>query len=91
MMNEYPMIHSEHLAKADESYEIRFDQNGHAIHVYFKDGYAIVFPALHEFVLRVYYGEEVERFYLDEEDLERMYQERTCNYYELKARYALSS
>ncbi len=34
MMNEYPMFHSEHLAKADESYEIRFDKSGHVIHVY---------------------------------------------------------
>ena len=34
MMNEYPLFHSEHLAKADESYEIRFDKSGHVIHVY---------------------------------------------------------
>jgi hypothetical protein len=34
MMNEYPKIHSEHLAKADDSYEIRFDNSGHVIHVY---------------------------------------------------------
>lgn len=71
-----PKFHSENLANADESYESRFDRNGHAIHVYFKDGYAIVFPALYELVLRIYYGMEVERFYLDEEELEKMYQER---------------
>jgi hypothetical protein len=81
------MLHSEHLAKADESYEIRFDSNGNVIHVYVKDGEAIIFPALHEFVMRIYYGQEVERFYLDEYTLTDMYNESEYNYYELKAKY----
>ena len=32
------MIHTEHLRKADESYEVRHDNNGNAVHAYIKDG-----------------------------------------------------
>ena len=34
MMNEYPLLHSEHFAKADETFEVRFDNSGHVNHVY---------------------------------------------------------
>jgi hypothetical protein len=81
------MLHNEHLSKADELYEMRHDQNGNVIHVYVKDGGAIIFPGLHELVMRIYYGQEVERFYLAEEDLETMYSDSRYNYYELKSIY----
>ncbi len=81
------MLHNEHLSKADESYEIRHDNNGNVIHVYIKDGEAIIFPTLHDFVMRVYYGQEVERFYLEEESLDALYDESAYDYYTLKSLY----
>jgi hypothetical protein len=81
------MIHNEHLQKADELYEVRHDNNGNAIHVYIKDGEAIIFPSLHDFVMRVYYGQEVERFYLEEDSLDAMYDESAYDYYTLKSQY----
>jgi len=81
------MIHNEHLKRADELYEIRHDNNGNAIHVYIKDGEAIIFPTLHDFVMRVYDGQEVERFYLDEYELTDMYNESAYDYYTLKSKY----
>lgn len=78
------MLHNEHLRKADETYEIRHDHNGNAIHVLIKDGEAIIFPTLHDLVGRIYFGLDSERFYLKEEDLGEMYSESEYNYYELK-------
>ena len=77
------MIHNEHLRKADESYEIRHDNHGNAVHVYIKDGEAIIFPTLEDFIRRVYFGEEVERFYVSEEDLESLYG-GSYSYYDMK-------
>jgi hypothetical protein len=79
------MLHNEHLAKADESYEIRHDNNGNVIHVFTKDGEAIVFPTLNDFVLRIYFGAEVERFYIADDDLSKLYDFDDYNYYSLKA------
>jgi ribosomal protein S19 len=81
------MTHNEHLRKADELYEVRHDNNGNAIHVYIKDGEAIIFPSLHDFVTRIYYGQEVERFYVKEEALFDMYTENAYDYYTLKSKY----
>jgi len=78
------MTHNENLRKADESYEIRFDTNGNVIHVFIKDGKAIVFPTLHDLVSRVYFGQEVERFYCDEELLSDLYESDSYCYYTLK-------
>jgi hypothetical protein len=78
------MTHNEHLRKADESYEIRHDNNGNAIHVLIKDGEAIVFPTLHDFVSRVYFGQEVEQFYCPEELLSDLYESDSYYYYTLK-------
>lgn len=78
------MIHSEHLRKADENYEIRHDNSGNVIHVYHTDGDAIVFPTLHDLVARIYFGEEVERFYCTEEFLSDLYDSSSYNYYTLK-------
>lgn len=83
--NTHTMLHNEHLRKADESYEIRHDHNGNAIHVFITDGEAIIFPTLHDLILRVYFGEEVERFYVSEADLSTLYESRSYSYYDLKA------
>jgi len=78
------MLHNEHLRKSDESYECRHDNNGNVIHVYIKDGEAIIFPTLDDLVKRIYFGEEVERFYIDEDRLSELYDSDEYNYYELK-------
>lgn len=83
------MLHNEHLRKADELYEIRHDNNGNVIHVFIKDGEAIVFPTLHDLVSRVYFGDDVERFYLEEESLGAMYHESEYNYFNLKSIYSV--
>ena len=80
------MLHNEHLRKADELYEVRHDNKGNAIHVYIKDGEAIVFPTLNDFIFKVYFGTPiVERFYLAEHQLESLYAFDDYNYYSLKA------
>jgi hypothetical protein len=78
------MLHNEHLRKVDESYEIRFDTNGNVIHVFIKDGEAIVFPTLHDLVSQVYLGQEVERFYCSEELLSDLYESDSYSYHTLK-------
>jgi len=79
------MTHNEHLRKADELYEVRHDNNGNAIHVFIKDGEAIVFQNLHDFVFYNYFGNpDIERFYLDEEQLARLYIYDIYDYYSLK-------
>ena len=79
------MLHNEHLRRADESYEIRHDHNGNAIHVYIKDGNAIVFPCLQDFINYLYLGQsETERFYIEEDNLSDLYKSKSYSYYELK-------
>lgn len=78
------MIHTEHFGKTDKSYEIRHDNNGNAIHVFIKDGEAIIFPTIRDLIDRVIFGMDIERFYLDEVDLDKLYDSDKYNYYELK-------
>ena len=78
------MLHNEHFLKADRLYEIRHDDNGNAIHVFIKDGEAIVYPSITDFIERTIYGREVERFYLDEDDLDKLYESDSYDYYTLK-------
>lgn len=78
------MLHNEHLRKADESYEIRHDHSGNVIHVYIKDGEAVLFPTLIEMIRWLLFGSQEERFYMNEEDLERLYEHDEYNYYKLK-------
>jgi hypothetical protein len=78
-------LHNEHLRKADESYEIRHDNNGNAIHVFIKDGEAIVFPTLWDLIRYEYLGDSyVERFYLNEHELTNLYGSSDYSYYRLK-------
>ena len=80
------MLHNEHLRKSDELYEVRHDNNGEAIHVIIKDGEAIIFPTLWDFIQ--YYhlgkGDKIERFYLSENELEQLYLSDKYGYYDLK-------
>lgn len=79
------MLHNEHLRRADESYEIRHDHNGNAIHIYLKDNKAIIFGSLHDFIAYLYLGEsEIERLYLDEHNLSDLYNSKSYSYHELK-------
>lgn len=78
------MIHNEHLRKADETYELRHDNNGNAVHVYIKDGSAILFPTLDDFVKHVYFGDNsVLRYYCSEDELGFFYTHTKYNFYEL--------
>jgi hypothetical protein len=83
------MLHNEHLRRADESYEIRHDDNGNAIHVLIKDGEAIIYPTLHDLVLHHYLAEcfITERFYISEDDLDELYSHDEYEYYKLKKLY----
>jgi hypothetical protein len=79
------MLHNEHLRKADELYEVRHDDNSNAIHVFIKDGEAIIFPSLWDLVQYKYLGvNDIERFYLDEEELSKLYSHDSYDYYSLK-------
>jgi hypothetical protein len=75
------MIHNEHLRKADETYEVRHDNCGNALHVYIKDGYAKIFGSLDDFINHIYMGEGgrfelLSRDYIevDEQMLESIYE-----------------
>ena len=68
-------IHNEHLRKADESYEVIHDNKGKALHVYIKDGDAIIFNSLHDLVSYVYFAKpDIQRHYVSEDELEGYYQ-----------------
>jgi hypothetical protein len=80
------MIHAEHLRKADESYAIRHDNKGNAVHEYRKDGYYIIFPTLDDFARYVYLGDETaERFYIEEQDLNELYESDVYEYHALRS------
>lgn len=78
-------LHNEHLRRADELYEIRHDNNGNAIHLVIKDGEAIVFPTLDDFIQYEYLGNgEIERFYIAEKNLFELYDSNDYYYCDLK-------
>jgi predicted RecB family endonuclease len=58
------MTHNEHLRKADETYEVRHDNCGNAIHVYIKDGYAKIFGSMDDFINYIY-GIDSSRYYIE--------------------------
>lgn len=78
------MIYSEHLRKADETYEIRHDGLGNAIHIVIKDGDAVLYPTLHDMIMHQYFGEDSERFYVSEDDIDILYFSEKYNYYDLR-------
>jgi hypothetical protein len=79
-------IHNEHLRKADESYEVRHDNNGNAIHVFIKDGEAIIFPTLWDLIRYQYLGDsDVDRLYVSEDELSEIYEDDySYDYYAIK-------
>lgn len=83
------MLHNEHLRKADESYEIVHDNNGNAMHVYISDNNAIIFPTLHDFIKRVYFGDmHVECFHAHKYDLFDIFDNNNnIDYYKTKSKY----
>lgn len=80
------MFHTENLRKPHESYEVRHDNNGNAIHVIVKEGEAVIYPTLHDLVLHFYLEEPyiAERFTISEDELDGLYSHNVYNYYELK-------
>lgn len=78
------MVHNEHLRKADESYELRVNTKGEAIHVHIKDGIATIFPTLDDMIRWAYFGEQTERFTWLEDDLCLLYDTNIYEYFELK-------
>jgi hypothetical protein len=78
------MVHNEHFRRADELYEIWHDNNGQAIHMLIKDGEAIIFKDLHDFVLYNYLGTDVDRVYISEDALNDIPDECRYNYYKLR-------
>lgn len=85
------MTHNEHFLRADDLYEIRHDNNGNAIHVYVKDGEAIVFPTAYDLSMYVINGKDCDRFYISESRLSDMYESNEYNYYMLKVLWANES
>jgi len=86
------MIHTEHLRKADESYEVRFDGRGNVIHAYFKDGQYTIFPTLDDFIRHVYIGENQVRNDIERTDISEACWGDICesaeyNYYKIKNKY----
>lgn len=82
------MIHSEHLRASDESYEIRHDNSGNAIHVFIEDGWASIFPTLNDLVKRSYFGDyTVEHFQCEEKHLESIYSTDNYKYYDIKKKF----
>jgi hypothetical protein len=67
------MLHNEHLRTADELYEIRNDDGGNALHIYIKDGNAIIYQCLDDLIQHIYFGKQTDRVYCSETDLEAIY------------------
>ena len=82
------MIHNESFLRADDLYEVRHDSNGNAIHVYVKDGEAIVFPSAYDLSMYVINGKDCDRFYISESRLTDMYVSNEYNYHALKVLWA---
>jgi len=80
------MIFNEHLRRADESYELRFNSKGEAIHVHIKDGIATIFPTLDDMIRWAYFGEQTERFTWAEYFLDLIYDLKEYSYYEIKTK-----
>lgn len=79
------MIHNEHFRKADDLYEIWHDDKGNAIHIYIKDGEAIIFPTLYDMVMYTTTGDNsIERTYLNEDRLSEIPDTISYNYYAIR-------
>lgn len=74
------MIHNENLRTADELYEIRNDDGGNALHIYIKDGNAIIYQCLDDLIQHIYFGKQTDRIYCSEDSLIDIYD---SNVYEL--------
>jgi len=78
------MFYSENFSNT-ETYEVRHDNNGNCIHVFITDGDAVIYPTLQDLIGHRYgTGMGVERVYLDEEDLPKLYESEFYGYSTLK-------
>lgn len=81
------MLHSEDLKKGEAYYlyEIRHDGNGNCIHVFITEGDAVIYPSFHSLICHQYFNDmDIERVYLDEEDLPKLYESEFYSYESLK-------
>lgn len=84
------MIFNQHLAKADESIEIRHDNSGNCTVAFIKDGEVFVYQCVHDLVLDNYFGAQVERTYLREDQLAKAYEQAPYDYHGFK-KYVLEN
>jgi len=69
------MIISEHLFRADQNIEVYEFKSGSLVWAYYKDGEYILFRNLDDFVKYIYLGEDIERIYLSEEELDTIFED----------------
>jgi hypothetical protein len=80
------MIHTEKLKKAGGTLEVRFNEQGEAVHVFIKRKRAKVFNSLEAFIAHVYLGVDVECFACSEDELFDLYESDTYEYKKLKSK-----
>jgi hypothetical protein len=79
------MLHRENLREKNETYEIRHDNNGNAIHVHIKNEEAVVYASLLDLIKHRYWHDTgIERFYISEEDLTDLYSSDEYGFEQLK-------
>lgn len=84
------MVINEHFFKADTNYELATDGTN-SVHVKIKDGEAIIFNSLTEFISYVILGEsQTPRIYVRENELEAIYNSIGFNFYEIGKKYEIS-
>ena len=79
--------YSEHLRKADETYGMYEDSNGRLVHEYSKDGESILFRTLNDLIQYIYFGEDVDRIYVTEEQVEEIFESDNYSFHQLKEKY----
>jgi len=88
------MWYNEYLRKGDESYEFYKTHHDDVLHVYHKDGEAIIFECLMDLIFYVFLGvSSISRIYVDTDELQKVYEiyddieeiySETMNFNELK-------
>jgi hypothetical protein len=84
------MVINEHFFKADTNYELATDGTN-SVHVKIKGGEAIILNSLSEFVNYVILGKsQTPRIYVQEDELENIYNSIGFNFYEIGKHYEIS-
>lgn len=82
------MVINEHFFRADVSFELATD-GGNTLYVKIKDGEAIIFNSLQDFVSYcvIASDDRIPRIYVDEDELEDIYNNIGYNFNEIKKHY----